>query len=251
MAEDIVKSIGHHGLWGYSSAFDAQEAWLNSHTRSASSTATAAGSRQEEDEDDLMKPLNILLVNPGDVRHIITTISRRRRHAHNTRENSNNNNTGEAQTLRPLHFYLLESSAEVLARDILLLEVLNDYEVPIRQRATVFLEIFGNFQVQDRTARYIEQLGHQLRSLVCDSTGRLEDLVDLSMLKYRDRDSLEMAFKSYARSFPYDAASLRDHRLRGLYAERYDRCTHTHTNTHTHRLQLHVRQAILAFKRTK
>lgn len=218
---EILKSIGHHGLWGYSPTFDMQEAFLNTRSKlsvAESSTSSSSSSSGEEDDDN--RPLNILLVNPGDIRHIISTISRRRRHILN-RNDKNKATTGESQ-LRPINFYLLESPAEVLARDILLLEVLHDYEVPIRQRATVFLEIFGNFQVQERTARYIEQLGHQLRSLVCDSSGRLEDIIDLSCLKYRDRDALETAFKSYSRSFPYDAVSLRDHRLRGLYAERYD-----------------------------
>ena len=80
----------------------------------------------------------------------------------------------------------------------------------------MFLEIFGNCKVQDRTARYIEQLGHELRSLVAHGTGRLEDMVDLSLLRYRERDDLETAFKNYGRGVPFDVETLRDHRLRGI-----------------------------------
>jgi dynein assembly factor 3 len=102
------------------------------------------------------------------------------------------------------------------------MEVVNDFEVPIRQRANIFLEIHGNVKVQDRTCRYIEQLGHQLRELVAHGRGRLEDLVDLSLLKYREKDELETVFKGYSRSVPFDIESLWDMRLRGFYKERYD-----------------------------
>lgn len=191
MAAQILASIGHHGFHGLSAAFDFSE-------------ACGATNNEEECEN---KPLIILLVSPGDVRHILTTIARRRRHRN--RDRSRNG------PLRPIHFYLLESPIEVLARDIMLLEMVNDYEVPIRQRASIFLEVFGNCKVQDRTSKYIEQLGHQLRSLVTHGTGRLEDLIDLSLLRYRERDDLEAAFKSYSRSVPFDVEVLRDFRLRG------------------------------------
>lgn len=184
----IVTSIGHHGFWGYSSSFD----WYSALSES-------------QEMDDV--PFVILLVNPGDIRHILHTVSQRRR-------------TNSCK--RSIHFYLLDSPIEVLSREILLLEILNDYEVPIRQRANVFLEIFGNAKVQDRTSRYIEQLGYQLRSLIADGSGRLEGIVDLSHLKYRERDELENVFKSYSRSFAFDMETLRDHRCRGYYAERFD-----------------------------
>ena len=44
--------------------------------------------------------------------------------------------------------YVWESQIEVLARHLLLLRVAQDWELPIRQRANAFLEIFGNCSVQ-------------------------------------------------------------------------------------------------------
>ena len=61
-----------------------------------------------------------------------------------------------------------------------------------------------------------------MRSLVVDGSGRLEDVLDLSCLKYRMRDDLDRCFQSYARTVPFEMTTLRDHRLRGWYAERYD-----------------------------
>jgi dynein assembly factor 3 len=225
----IAVTLGHHGFWGYSTFFDWNEA-LN----------TLPYSEEE--------PINILLVNPGDIRHIMATVARRRR--------ANSCGTvvsgGIAmKKLRPIHFYLLETPMEVLARDVLLLEILNDYEVPIRQRANIFLEIFGNAKVQDRTSRYVEQLGHELRKLIdsgSGASGRLEGIVDLQLLKYREKDELEDVFKSYSRANMFDIDSLRDHRLRGFYQDRYDSRNsmgdwdwHSHIK-HTAASIIHVKQ---------
>lgn len=191
MSDNVVKGLGHHGLWGFSPSFDIFEAILNTC-----------------ELNDSSEPINILLVHPGDIRHILYTISRNKRHL-------------TSLNPRPIHFYLLDSCVEILARNLLLLEVFIDFEIPIRQRANIFLEIFGNVKVQERTARYIEQLGQKLISLAVNSIATLE-IVDLQHLKYKDRDNLENVFKSYSRKIPCDMINLRDHRLRGYYAERYD-----------------------------
>ena len=127
MSDRIVKSLGHHGFWGLSATFDFVEALCKSSLRA------------EPEAEAEAEPIRILLVQPGDIRHVLTTIARRRRSGLSVR--------------RPLHFYLLESDAAVVARELLLLEILNDFEVPIRQRANIFLEVFGNIKVQDRTSR--------------------------------------------------------------------------------------------------
>ena len=191
----IVKSIGHYGFYGLSATFDFGEAL----------SRVDPGIQGDSEESD--QPIRILLVHPGDVRHIITTLSKRRRHSIRR---------------RPIHFYLLENTVEIIARNILLLEILNDFEVPVRQRANIFLEIYGNIKVQDRTSRYIEQLGYQLIDLVAHGRGRQEDVIDLSLLKYREKDELENVYRSYSRRNTFDIDSLWDQRLRAYYAERYD-----------------------------
>lgn len=204
MADRIQKSVGHVGFWGYSSTFDVLEALLRANG-CADSHAYGGGGTD---------PIRVLLVHPGDIRHVLTTISKRKRH-HGLQSTS-------AQPLRPVHFYILESPMQVVSRDLLLLEVVNDFEVPIRQRAAALLEIFGNCKVQDRTCRYIEQLGKDLVTFSATGRGRLEGLVDLSLLRYRERDDLEACFKAYSRSTAFDMDTLRDFRMRGFYEERYD-----------------------------
>lgn len=197
MSDNVVKGLGHHGLWGFSPFFDLLEAIINTCDLNSSSSSSSSS-----------EPINILLLHPGDIRHILFTISRNKRYL-------------SYFNTRPIHFYLFDSSIEILARDLLLLEVFIDFEIPIRQRANIFLEIFGNAKVQERTARYIEQLGQKLISLAVNSIATLE-IVDLQHLKYKDKDNLESVFKSYSRKYPCDMINLRDHRLRGYYAERYD-----------------------------
>ncbi len=157
----------------------------------------------------LDETIRILLVHPGDIRHVIATLSRRLRLKR------------EGRPLPNVHIYILESPLEVLARDIILWEAFVDFEIPIRQRANTFLEIYGNAKVQDRTSRYLDQLGNKLRDLVVKNASTL-NLIDLSLLKYRERDELENVFKTYSRRTAFDTDGLRNQRMRGFYAERYD-----------------------------
>lgn len=185
--------MGHHAHWGFSAGFDFIEAVL-------------AGRKQLADE-----PFNILLIQPGDIRHILHTISRRRRHKAHFSGN-----------LPKVNFYLLETPIEALARDLLLLQVLTDFEVPIRQRANVFLEIFGNNNVQKRTGEYIESLGKQLKLLSAKGVGRLDHVINFCHLNYREKDMFEAALQAYSMAFPFEMDKLYDHRQRGLYEDRFD-----------------------------
>jgi len=226
MATRIEKAIGHHGFWGYSAAFDMNE--LSKYI--------------DDNEDESTEPLNILLVLPGDLRHLLLTIARRRRHKKK-----------KSSPLRPLNFYVLETTMEVFARELLLLQVLLDFEIPIRQRANTFLEIFGNTLVQERTSKYIANVGMQLHELLNKKANApdsataalfLENIIDLECLKFREVDKLCGIFRNtYSNNIVNNyktrvnpsgvvtggvgenyntMVQLRDQRLRGLYEERYD-----------------------------
>lgn len=67
----------------------------------------------------------------------------------------------------------------MLARELLLLAVAFDWDLPIRLRANTWLEVFGNCLVQERTQQYIEGKGAELISFVCDNIGGLRDIVDI------------------------------------------------------------------------
>jgi dynein assembly factor 3 len=195
-ADSIAKSIGHHAHWGFSAGFDFIEALTSAN---ASSNNGAA------------EPINILLVQPGDIRHLLFTISRRRRHMEKF-----------GGKMPRINFYLLEAPVETLARDLLLLQILTDFQVPIRQRANVYLEVFGNNKVQRRTSEYVQTLGRQLKVLSAKGTGQLDHVIDFSLLNYREKDLFEAALQAYETTFPFDMDKLYDHRQRGFYEDRFD-----------------------------
>ncbi len=88
-----TKALGPHGHWGFSAALDIVAALTKCCDAPASPT----------------DQINILLVNPGDIRHILCTASRLRRHF-------------PSSINRPkIRFYLLESTFEIVARDLMLL----------------------------------------------------------------------------------------------------------------------------------
>jgi len=70
--------------------------------------------------------------------------------------------------MRDLHFYVQEESPEAIARHLLLLSIAFDWEQPLSRRANLFLEIFGNAMVQERTSKYIAARRVELIELVCN-----------------------------------------------------------------------------------
>ena len=126
-----------------------------------------------------------------------------------------------------INFYILESETEVLARHILLLHIFFDSDIPIRQRAALYLEIFGNALVQKRTERYIADAGSLLRGLIYDdkmysSDRSLKRITNFDHLKQKEKDEISDVFKSWKMENQYDVQSYRDYRLRGYYGDLYD-----------------------------
>lgn len=208
--------IGFHSMWGFSPSRNFLDIQHQSSTKKKKEQAL------DDSYDNNQEPLNILLVEPSDPRHIIHTISRRHRQS----SKSQNKKVGLKKN-RPINFYILETQSEVIARHILLLHILFDDEIQIRQRAALFLEVFGNSLVQKKTEVYIGSVGTLLRELIFDDdryNGRLKTITNFDHLKQRERDEIEKVFKSWTscEQNEFDAILLRDHRLRGYYGERYD-----------------------------
>lgn len=96
-------------FWGYSPAFNLLD------------TAVEMDSQK----------CQFLLLSPSDIRHVLTTIAYRHR----------SSNAG-------IDFYVQEPTIEGLARLMLQLQMVQDWEVPLRHRCNTFLEVFGNSKIQ-------------------------------------------------------------------------------------------------------
>ena len=195
-----MDGTGFNYAWGLSPCLDIQDI-----------CSVPAGKlplvKRDGKKKDVDEPFHVLLVHPGDIRHVLKTVSQRRR---------------KGRPERKLHFYILENNTATLARDMLLLSIFCDAKMPIRYRANTFVEVFGNILVQERTERYLEKLGKDLVGTICDERGFLAKIVNASFLKYKVKDELETIFQSYRASIPFDAAKYHDHRQRGLLKSRFD-----------------------------
>ncbi|KAJ3276905.1 Dynein assembly factor 3, axonemal [Terramyces sp. JEL0728] len=85
----------------------------------------------------------------------------------------------------------------------------------------MFLDLFNNTCISERTSDYIISASKSLIKTVTDSKGILHDTISLSHLKYRERDDLEFVLKFYITK-PFQLSTLWDTRLRTFLKSRYD-----------------------------
>jgi dynein assembly factor 3 len=111
-----------------------------------SSTKKDAVIAQDEDSRDI----NVLVSECGDVRHLLRTLAENL----STRE-------GKPRTGK-LNIYIHEKQKENLCRDILLLTLICEKHMSMRQRQETFLDIYGNALISDRSANYLENIVKEL-----------------------------------------------------------------------------------------
>ncbi|OEH75658.1 hypothetical protein cyc_04158 [Cyclospora cayetanensis] len=122
-----------------------------------------------------------------------------------------------------VHFILVEETAEAAARALLLLFILTDEELSVRERVQLYLEVYGNAFVREQTSAYIHRASVQLEDFVCgEELPGLSRLVNLSLTKHRNRDQLLVVLRGWRRAVPFDTEGLRDQRLRYYYGDRFD-----------------------------
>merc|ERR1719359_1439509 len=152
-------------------------------------------------------PLNILITNGADIRHILKTVARRKRTAAG----------------RKLRFFVHEQHHEVHARHVLLLQVINNTSMNVRERMELFLSLLGNTLVREKDSLYVSDIAREFVDLVTDESSHpLTNLINLTHLKFKERDILQDIFKGWDKAVPFDIEALRDQRCRGYYRERYD-----------------------------
>ncbi|KAJ3193319.1 hypothetical protein HK101_005040 [Irineochytrium annulatum] len=180
---------GSVGVWGFCPAIDLQESIIDT---------------PEEREDDA----KFLLVGCKDARHIIKTVALAKRHRR-----------------RKTNFYVTESQAPLLARTVLLFSLFFDTSdgLSVTDRAQMFLEVFGNTRLRQKTFDTVAERSKTLSSLLCDSDGIFADSFDFSRLKYRERDDIDLVWKFWRNDkIMFNIDALWEYRLRNLYKERFD-----------------------------
>jgi dynein assembly factor 3 len=195
-ASDGSDAVGFVQFWGNSPALDLLP----------KQEATA---KCEEISDE---PYNVLVSGACDLRHVLKTLA-----ARNERRGT------DSLAARKLHLHVHESDVETLARHVLLLLIVNDTRKLSRERAEIFISVFGNALVREKDAEAVADWVPELLNLVTDESKHpMAEVVDFSGLKFQARDELTDVFKGWKKNVQFDAEALRDQRLRGYYRERYD-----------------------------
>jgi dynein assembly factor 3 len=156
---------------------------------------------------------SVLLVGGADMRHVMKTVA-----------------GCTQQTSKQIHFYILESSLECYARHLLFWHLLTEplSHVGPQERTELFLELFGNSLTRAQTFQYMKNTCSSLIQLVTDEDYLRERLpfIDLSRLKFKERDMLEGIFKFWRLSDPekksFDIQRMWDGRVRHHLGVRYD-----------------------------
>ncbi|XP_010902966.1 dynein assembly factor 3, axonemal [Esox lucius] len=156
--------------------------------------------------------VNVLLVGSGDSRHILKTIA-----------GLSNTDT--------LHVWMIESSMEVVARQLLLLflALTPQESLGLHEKTEVFLEVFGNSEVRSQTLEMLRHVASQLSLLVTETLEKAaHPCLDTTHLRFKERDELDRIFKQWihpplpARSAPVSIAKAWDGRVRQHLGTRYD-----------------------------
>ena len=107
----------------------------------------------------------------------------------------------------------------------MLLTVMSETNLSYRERSELFLDLYGNISIRDKSAEYLDQITIELSRLITEhrkNSSPLTDLIDFDNLKYKERDELEETIKAWHSKHEFDIEDLRDQRLRYHFKERYD-----------------------------
>ncbi|XP_023149554.1 dynein axonemal assembly factor 3 isoform X2 [Amphiprion ocellaris] len=159
---------------------------------------------------------NVLLIGSGDPRHILKTIA-------------------GLQDTQSLHVWVIETSMEVVARQLLLLylALIPQESMGINEKTEVFLEVFGNSEIRSQTEETVRRAASQLSSSVTETLEAASHAcLNTTLLKFKERDELATIFKLWIQPRPSSSSSeppapilmpkVWDYRVRQHLGTRYD-----------------------------
>jgi len=204
MGSEVAEGLGIINWWGFSPALDLSATDIATMDRSTPTRGAESTARDNikagKSEDDL----NLLLVGTGDGRHLLRTLACARRRPCN----------------RVMHFWVVESCMELVARQILFLILIlaPAPRLGLRQKTEMFLELFASSHIRSQTSEFLADTANLLVHLISevDELHRQVPVIDVSRLKYRERDDLEGIFQFWRQRLPrvFDMSELWDYRLR-------------------------------------
>ena len=112
-----------------------------------------------------------------------------------------------------LQFYILDDTLECIARHILFLIIFFDNNVSIPERVQLYLELYGNVLLRSKTKIYLDEKINEILNYMSGNNQNciLNEILDLSLYKYKERDEIENIFKFWkiAKVNDFDIVNLR------------------------------------------
>eukprot|EP01017_Pseudomicrothorax_dubius_P039229 TRINITY_DN5984_c0_g1_i7.p1 TRINITY_DN5984_c0_g1~~TRINITY_DN5984_c0_g1_i7.p1 ORF type:complete len:211 (-),score=26.46 TRINITY_DN5984_c0_g1_i7:505-1137(-) len=166
---------------------------------------------ENQDRFKDQEAIRCLLFETSDIRHILKTLS--------------DVCLNPAFEGKKIHFYFCEKNKENLARANLLFQTIQQADLSARERMELFLDLFGNALIREKSAAYLDSCIKDLMNLVSEDPKTktpLKQIFDFAELKFKERDEVNDAITSWSSKVPFQMESLRDQRLRHHDKERYD-----------------------------
>eukprot|EP00768_Dysnectes_brevis_P002232 gnl/Dysnectes_brevis/1721_a1957_1423.p1 GENE.gnl/Dysnectes_brevis/1721_a1957_1423~~gnl/Dysnectes_brevis/1721_a1957_1423.p1 ORF type:complete len:459 (+),score=91.89 gnl/Dysnectes_brevis/1721_a1957_1423:35-1411(+) len=125
-----------------------------------------------------------------------------------------------------LNLYIYERNPNVLARILLQLSILRQISEAEKseqiQLAHAFLEIHGNLRIPDSALSVLKTACKEVES-ACQSSGPLSHVLDITGLKYKERDLVEEACSMWRKKpAPPQLEMSWEARLRSYYGDRFE-----------------------------
>lgn len=161
-------------------------------------------------DDESKAELNILLYGSGDPRFILKTIAKSYKHR------------------AKINFYVVEGCLELLARNILLLNVALEppSEFSLKGKTQTFMDLYGNSLLRPISHSYMCSKAKHFLNVITDLDYAKEKIpiLNLDQLKYCERDALENIFSFWLEreGNVFNIANYWEHRNRHLLKTRYD-----------------------------
>ncbi|TGZ44687.1 hypothetical protein CRM22_011197 [Opisthorchis felineus] len=188
-----AEALGNIAWWGFTPAVDLLASYIKYF------------------DSRLPNQVNVLVVGGGDSRHILQTIA-----------------NVAADSVVSATFFITDTCLESYARVMLQLYIAleNEHRLNLQDKTETFLELFGNTLLRENVATYLRHVASEFIRIVTsfDSGDKNLPFIDLSNLKFKERDVLESIFKFWRKSDTkeFEVNKIWDYRLRKHLGTRYD-----------------------------
>uniref|UniRef100_A0A7S2TRF5 Dynein assembly factor 3, axonemal n=1 Tax=Lotharella oceanica TaxID=641309 RepID=A0A7S2TRF5_9EUKA len=184
--QPVSVGIGQHQMWGFSPSFDPLK-YLSEKTKQK-------------------KEINVLLINPGDIRHLLETL----------------HEIENAKEVAKVNVYIWEDTLECIAREMILTRIATDQSLSTEARIQTFLEAYGNIEIHKKTSENLSTYAKQIYKDMAKDAEKVAPIFNLSRLKFKERDEIEDVLKFVSSETKFNAKELWDNRSRHYLGARYD-----------------------------